>query len=84
MRNDFAQRREWNFGGALDCEASEFEWIDCTDSERSVIAFIQWAKAYKDCFVIVWNIQTECGNTSVGYTCPSAHSADCGRVFRSD
>ena len=39
-----------------DCEASGFEWIDCTDNEHSVIAFIRWAKAYKDCVIVVCNL----------------------------
>ncbi|ASJ73669.1 1,4-alpha-glucan branching protein GlgB [Granulosicoccus antarcticus] len=38
-----------------DCEAEGFEWIDCTDNEHSVIAFIRRAKVIEDCVVIVCN-----------------------------
>lgn len=38
-----------------DCEATGFEWIDCTDNEHGVIAFIRHARSREDLVVVVCN-----------------------------
>ncbi len=38
-----------------DCDASGFEWIDCTDNEQSVIAFIRRAESTQELVVVVCN-----------------------------
>ncbi len=38
-----------------DCDSSGFEWIDCTDNENGVVAFIRHGKAVEDLVVVVCN-----------------------------
>lgn len=38
-----------------DCEATGFEWIDCTDNEHGVIAFIRHARSSEELVVVVCN-----------------------------
>jgi 1,4-alpha-glucan branching enzyme len=40
----------WDFGGQ-----GGFEWIDCSDSRHSVVAFIRWAKDYEEFVIVVCN-----------------------------
>ena len=39
----------------LDCESRGFEWIDCSDKDQSVVAFIRRAKDPRDFVVFVCN-----------------------------
>jgi 1,4-alpha-glucan branching enzyme len=39
----------------LDCDGAGFEWIDCTDSQQSVISFIRRGKSTGDIILIVGN-----------------------------
>ncbi|MBI4318461.1 MAG: 1,4-alpha-glucan branching protein GlgB [Chloroflexi bacterium] len=39
----------------LDCQQDGFKWIDCSDVDKSVVAFIRKAKAADDCVVVVCN-----------------------------
>ncbi len=38
-----------------DCDSSGFEWIDCTDNENGVVAFIRHGKAAEEIVVVVCN-----------------------------
>ena len=38
-----------------DCDSSGFEWIDCTDNENGVIAFIRHGKTAEELVVVVCN-----------------------------
>ncbi len=38
-----------------DSDHRGFEWIDFHDADNSVIAFIRWAKDWRDCIVVVCN-----------------------------
>jgi 1,4-alpha-glucan branching enzyme len=38
-----------------DCEPAGFEWVDCNDSENSVIAFLRKARNGKDAVLVVCN-----------------------------
>jgi 1,4-alpha-glucan branching enzyme len=39
----------------LDCEPAGFEWVDCTDWEKSVISFLRKGKTSGDCILVVCN-----------------------------
>ena len=39
----------------LDCDASGFEWVDCTDAESTVIAFVRKAADEADTVLVVAN-----------------------------
>ena len=39
----------------LDCEAGGFEWIDCRDTEQSVVSFMRKGKSMSDIILIVGN-----------------------------
>lgn len=39
----------------LDFQSSGFEWIDCSDYEKSVVSFLRYSKEHKECLMIVCN-----------------------------
>ena len=39
----------------LDCEPAGFEWVDCTDWEKSIISFLRKGKTPGDCILVVCN-----------------------------
>ena len=38
-----------------DCDAAGFEWVDCRDSEASVVSLLRKAKDPDDCVLVVFN-----------------------------
>ena len=38
-----------------DCEPSGFEWVDCHDSDNSVLSFLRWGKSPEDVVLVVCN-----------------------------
>lgn len=40
---------------AQDFSNEGFEWIDCSDTRHSVVAFIRWAKEWTECLITVCN-----------------------------
>jgi 1,4-alpha-glucan branching enzyme len=38
-----------------DCDPSGFEWVDCHDSDNSVLSFLRWGKSPKDVVLVVCN-----------------------------
>ncbi len=38
-----------------DCDHRGFEWIDFHDADNSIVAFIRWARDWRDCVVAVCN-----------------------------
>jgi 1,4-alpha-glucan branching enzyme len=39
----------------LDCEPGGFEWIDCNDSEHSIISYLRWGRDREQCVVVACN-----------------------------
>ena len=39
----------------LDCDSNGFEWVDCTDAESTVIAFLRRGKCEDDAALVVAN-----------------------------
>jgi 1,4-alpha-glucan branching enzyme len=47
--------REENALYYYDCQHTGFEWIDCNDSDHSIISFIRWGKNHSSVAIIICN-----------------------------
>jgi 1,4-alpha-glucan branching enzyme len=39
----------------LDCESSGFQWVDCSDAEKSIVSFIRRGRSTNDIFLVAFN-----------------------------
>ena len=39
-----------------DFSNGSFEWIDCSDADRSVVSFLRWSQDYSQVFIFVFNM----------------------------
>ena len=65
----------------LDCEASGFEWVDCTDSDSSIISFIRKGRSAGDAVLVVCNFTPV---SRSGYRVGVPHGGTWHEVLNSD
>ena len=39
-----------------DCSGESFEWIDCSDADRSVVSCLRWSRGYGQALIFVFNM----------------------------